>query len=106
MPTITFIEPNGLSHETDAPVGRSLMQVALDNLIESIAAECGGSCSCGTCHCYIDEPWLEDAGAPDEMEQALLEGLQELKPNSRLSCQVIVTDKMEGMIVRVPEQEY
>lgn len=106
MPSITFISHDGTEQQVDADNGTSLMQTALDNDVGGIAADCGGACSCGTCHCYIDEAWIEKAGTAGEIEQQILEFAIDPKPNSRLSCQVVVEDKLDGMVVHLPETQY
>lgn len=105
MPSVTYIQANGSSQEIDLTSGSNLMQGAVDNLIEGILAECGGSCSCATCHCYIDESWADKFDPPTEMETDLLGCVSELKSNSRLSCQVKVTDAHDGLIVHLPESQ-
>ena len=106
MPTVTYVEANGQSHEIDIASGVSLMQGAVDNMIDGIVAECGGCCVCCTCHCMIDPAWSEAAGIAAADESELLEMLDVREENSRLSCQVKVTSAMEGMIVRLPESQY
>lgn len=102
MPKITFIEPGGKEHVVDAPSGRSLMQAATEKLVPGIVGECGGSCSCGTCHAFIDAPWFARLPAATAQENSMLEGLLEVQTDSRLTCQVEVTDDLEGMVVRLP----
>ena len=106
MPVITFVEYNGNRHEVRAKSGHSLMQVAVDNMIGGIVAECGGSCSCGTCHCYIDPAWINLVGRAQGMEHDMLECVMVSKDNSRLSCQITVTDSLDGLIVELPESQY
>jgi 2Fe-2S ferredoxin len=106
MPLIKFINTNNEIREVSAETGSNLMQASLDNGIDEILGECGGSCSCATCHCYIDENWLSKTGKPDEIEQEMLECTLEPKENSRLSCQITITDEMDGLIVYVPEAQY
>src|ERR1700679_3052163 len=100
MPTIVFIEHNGDTREVQAEAGRSVMQAAVENAVPGIVADCSGSCSCGTCHGFIDPAWLTTIPAAGTAERALLEGLLELQENSRLTCQITVTDDIDGMIVR------
>lgn len=84
----------------------TLMQVALQNNVHGIDAECGGSCSCATCHVYVDAAFVERLPAPDEMEAELLEGVAARRElGSRLGCQVVLTPELEGVIVRVPERQ-
>ncbi|WP_019528254.1 2Fe-2S iron-sulfur cluster-binding protein [Dasania marina] len=103
MPTITYIEANGEGVNVEVPTGNTLMQGAVDNSVAGILAQCGGVCSCGTCHCYIDAQALSQFPAPDNTEKFLIKMTHNPLPNSRLSCQVIVTEAMEGLVVKLPE---
>ncbi len=106
MPTVTYIEANGQSHEVDVESGASLMQGAVDNMIEGIVAECGGACACATCHCYVDSSWADKIEPASEMENDLLSCVTEPKDNSRLSCQVKMTDALNGLVVHLPESQF
>lgn len=106
MPKVTFIEASGSSHEVDLSNGISLMQGAVDNMIDGIVAECGGSCSCATCHCYIDESWVDKVEAASDMERDLLDCVTEPKDNSRLSCQINISDALNGLVVHLPESQF
>lgn len=106
MPVVKFITPDGDTREVEVEVGTSLMQAAVDNGIDQIVAECGGSCSCATCHCYIDEAWMDKVGGPSDMEKDMLDCVLEPKETSRLSCQVTVTEELDGLVVRLPEAQY
>ena len=106
MPAITYIEFDGTEYHVDVAVGNSVMEGALNNMIDGIVAECGGSCVCCTCHCMIDSKWAETAGPATKDESELLEILDTREENSRLSCQVSVTAAMDGMVVRLPESQY
>ena len=106
MPTIVFIEHDGKEHDVQAEAGRSVMQAAVENAVPGIVADCGGSCSCGTCHGFIDPAWLARIPPAGTAESALLEGLLELKPNSRLTCQIAVTVDIDGMVVRLPKSQF
>jgi 2Fe-2S ferredoxin len=103
MPEITLIEYSGQDHIIDAEIGKSLMQNALDNLVPGIDADCGGACACGTCHCFVQDEWGETTGEADAMEEAMLGMRPDRAENSRLSCQIEVTENMDGMVVRLPE---
>lgn len=103
MAKITYIEFNGTPHEVDVPSGLSVMEGAIDNNIPGIEAECGGACSCATCHVYVDPAWAEATGRPEHLEQDMLECAMDLQENSRLSCQIEVSDELDGLIVRMPE---
>ncbi|HSW13277.1 MAG TPA: 2Fe-2S iron-sulfur cluster-binding protein [Solimonas sp.] len=102
MPKITFIQPGGASETVDAKPGQSVMEAATGSMIRGIVGECGGSCSCATCHVYVDEPWFSKLKPADEMEAGMLEGAVEPGPQSRLSCQIPVTEAIEGLTVRIP----
>ncbi len=106
MPLINYIEADGNHHKADVAVGESIMQGAVDNMIDSVLAECGGACACATCHCYVDDAWVEKVPAADSSEKDLLEAVVEPKENSRLSCQIFVTEEMEGFTVHLPESQY
>ncbi len=105
MPTITLIEFSGTEHTIEAEVGKSLMQNALDNAVPGIDADCGGACACGTCHCFVGESWGDFAGEADPMEESMLNMRPDREALSRLSCQIEVSDSMEGMVVRLPEYQ-
>lgn len=106
MPLINYIEANGNHYEADVAVGESVMQGAVDNMIDGILAECGGACACATCHCYVDEAWVSKIAAPEPQEQDMLEAVVEPKENSRLSCQIVVTEDMDGLTVHLPASQY
>jgi 2Fe-2S ferredoxin len=106
MPTIVFIEHNGDQHEVQAEAGGSLMRAAVDNAVPGIVADCGGSCSCGTCHGFVDPAWIAKIPPAAAAETALLEGLLEQQPNSRLTCQITVTADIDGIIVRLPKSQF
>lgn len=103
MPKVTFVEHDGTEHAVDAQVGQSLMNAAIDNLVPGIDADCGGECSCATCHVMVREEFMAKVGQPDEREEAMLDLNPERQPTSRLSCQIPVTDDLEGLVVDVPE---
>lgn len=106
MPQVTFVSHDGTVTEVQAEPGVSVMQAALDNGVDGIIAECGGACSCATCHCYVDEAWMAKVGEPSEIEKDMLECVLEPKENSRLSCQITVSDELDGIVVNVPESQY
>ena len=106
MVQITYVEHNGTEHVVDSQVGVSLMQAAIDNLVPGIDADCGGECSCATCHVMVNENWLEKVGLPGEMEEMMLELNPERQENSRLSCQVEVSEDLDGLRVTMPEFQF
>ncbi len=104
MPNITYIEPNGTAKTFDLPMGATLMEGAVQNGVQGIVAECGGSCMCATCHIYVEEEFVDLLPEMEEEEDEMLEGATaERKPNSRLGCQVRATNKLEGLVVRIPD---
>ena len=103
MGTIKFINHEGKQHVVELEDGKSLMQLAMDNGVQGIDADCGGECACGTCHVMVGKQWLSLVGSPNNEELQMLEMTPEKQANSRLSCQIKVTDAMDGMEVHVPE---
>ena len=106
MPTITYIEFNGTSHSIEVENGLSVMEGAVNNNVPGIDADCGGACACATCHVYVDDAWREKTGTASAMEESMLDFAQNVEPNSRLSCQIRVTDDLDGLIVRLPEDQH
>jgi len=102
MPKITFIEHDGTTHTVEAEVGSTVMETALRNDVSSIVAECGGGCACATCLVHVDEAWTQIVGPPSPEEDEMLDGAFEVKPTSRLACQIKVTDALDGLVVRTP----
>ena len=105
MTKITFVEHDGTEHVVDAANGGSVMEAAINNNVPGIDADCGGACACATCHVYVDDSWTETVGKPDVMEEDMLDFAFEPKPVSRLSCQIKMTDELDGLVVHVPEQQ-
>lgn len=103
MPKVIFNIPGEDSHELEVQVGESVMEAAVDDMVSGIIGECGGGCSCATCHVYVDEAWLGKLPPADEMEEMMLEGAVDPKSNSRLSCQIKMTEALDGLQVSVPE---
>lgn len=106
MVQIIYVEHDGTRHAVEAESGNSLMQIAVDNLIPGIDADCGGECSCATCHVMVQEDWIEKVGPPGEMEESMLDLNPERQSNSRLSCQVTASDELSGLIVSMPEFQF
>ena len=106
MPHITYIEFNGAEHTIEVKAGQSVMEGAVKNNIPGIDADCGGACACATCHVYVDDAWTDRTGKASVMEESMLDFAAELQPNSRLSCQIIVSDALDGLIVRMPEEQH
>lgn len=103
MGHITFVEHDGAEHQVDIVEGKSLMQIAMDNGVPGIDADCGGECACGTCHVIIDNSWKRAVGDAGDDELRMLEMTPERTESSRLSCQIQISDVMDGMIVHLPE---
>ncbi|MEO1065754.1 MAG: 2Fe-2S iron-sulfur cluster-binding protein [Pseudomonadota bacterium] len=105
MAKITFITHDGTKHEVEAEGGSTVMEAAIKNNVPGIEAECGGACACATCHVYVDEGWSEKTGTVEAMEEDMLDFAFDVRPNSRLSCQIRVSDELDGLVVNVPEQQ-
>jgi ferredoxin, 2Fe-2S len=106
MVKITYIEFDGPSHTVDVAIGASVMEGARDNNIPGIEADCGGACACSTCHVYVDPNWVERLPSMDEMEQDMLDFAYDPNPQrSRLTCQIKVSNALEGLVVQMPEKQ-
>jgi 2Fe-2S ferredoxin len=97
MAKITFIQPGGEAQTVEAEAGMTAMEAAKKNLVPGIEAECGGACSCATCHVYVDDAWREKVGPPAEMEEDMLDFAFDVRPTSRLSCQIKITESLDGL---------
>jgi len=106
MVKVVFIEHDGNSHEVNASAGESLMEAAVSNNVPGIDADCGGNCACATCHVFINPEWISKVGERREMESSMLEFSENLKPTSRLACQIEVSEELDGLIVELPEAQY
>ena len=106
MAKITYIDVKGTERTIEVANGLSVMEAAVKQNIPGIDADCGGACACATCHVYVDEAWREKAGAPSAMEESMLDFAENVEPNSRLSCQIKVTDDLDGLIVRTPASQH
>lgn len=105
MPKITYIEHNGTVHEVEGDAGSTVMETAIRNAVPGIEAECGGALACATCHVYVREDWFDKTGGPSEMEEDMLDFAYDVQPTSRLSCQIKVSDELDGLVVNVPERQ-
>ena len=105
MPKITYIEHNGKSHTIEVPNELSVMEGAIQNNISGIDADCGGACACATCHVYVDEKWFDKLSKKDDAEQDMLDVAFEPNKFSRLSCQITVTDELDGLVVKMPSKQ-
>jgi len=105
MAKITYIDQDGTKREVEAKPGQSIMEVAVANMIPGIDADCGGACACATCHVYVDDAWVEKLKAKDDMEDSMLDFAEDVRENSRLCCQILVTDELDGIVVTTPESQ-
>lgn len=105
MPKITFIDASGVAREVEAEVGATVMETAVRHAVPGIDAECGGACACATCHVYVEEEWQEAVGQPEPMEEDMLDFAFDVRPNSRLSCQIRVRPELDGLVVHTPARQ-
>lgn len=105
MPNLWFVQADGSRQCVPAVAGRSVMEAARAHGVAGIRAECGGECSCSTCHCYLDAAWQDRLPPPSDAEAGLVEFAWEPRPSSRLTCQLMVTDKLDGLILHVPAEQ-
>ncbi|MEM6650600.1 MAG: 2Fe-2S iron-sulfur cluster-binding protein [Pseudomonadota bacterium] len=103
MVKLTYIEHDGTSHEVDAETGLTVMEVAVKQGIPGIDADCGGACACATCHVHVDPAFTEKTGEPSSMEESMLDFASERDETSRLSCQIKISEELEGLIIRLPQ---
>ena len=106
MAKITYIEFDGTEHTVEVRNGLTVMEGAIKNNVPGIDADCGGACACATCHVYVDDAWREKTGKASAMEESMLDFAQNVQPNSRLSCQIKVSDALGGLVVRLPEDQH
>ena len=106
MAKITYIEFDGTEHPVEVRNGLSVMEGAIRNSVPGIDADCGGACACATCHVYVDEAWREKVGGPSAMEESMLDFAEGVEENSRLSCQIKVSDALDGLVVTMPESQH
>tara|TARA_B100000029_G_scaffold5955_1_gene6462 strand:+ start:711 stop:1031 length:321 start_codon:yes stop_codon:yes gene_type:complete len=106
MAKVTFIEFDKTEHTIDAENEMSLMEVAIQNGVPGIDADCGGACACATCHVYIDSNWIDKTGTAEQMEQDMLDFAFDVTDQSRLSCQIKVSDDLDGLVVNLPEKQF
>ncbi|GLK57536.1 2Fe-2S ferredoxin [Methylopila capsulata] len=105
MAQITFTDHDGGERTVEAREGQTVMEVAIANDVPGIEAECGGGCSCATCHVYVDEAWSEVVGGPTPMEEDMLDFAFDVRPSSRLSCQIKITSALDGLKVTTPQRQ-
>jgi 2Fe-2S ferredoxin len=105
MTKLSYITFDGARFDVEAENGSTVMENAIRNAVPGIEAECGGACACATCHVYVDEAWTAIVGEPEAMEEDMLDFAFDVRPNSRLSCQIKVRDDLDGLVVEVPERQ-
>ncbi|RZL77800.1 MAG: 2Fe-2S iron-sulfur cluster binding domain-containing protein [Rhodococcus sp. (in: high G+C Gram-positive bacteria)] len=106
MPTVTYVHPDGTKHELEVPTGKRVMQAAIGAGIDGIVAECGGQAMCATCHVYVESPWADKFPSISEEEDEMLDDTVSPRTDaSRLSCQLVVSDDVDGLIVQLPEEQ-
>lgn len=106
MPLIFYVTHTGDMYEAEVPIGNSVMQGAVENMIDGILGECGGVMSCATCHCYVDDKWKEKVGPASPEELAMIEATGKQEVNSRLSCQINVSEALNNLVVHLPDSQY
>lgn len=106
MAKIIYVDHEGTERAIEATNGESVMEVAIKNSIPGIDADCGGACACATCHVYVDQAFMDKVGEADDMEQSMLDFAENVQANSRLSCQISVTDALDGLKVTTPESQH
>ncbi|WBQ15831.1 2Fe-2S iron-sulfur cluster-binding protein [Sphingobium yanoikuyae] len=107
MATVLFVEASGAEHRIDVPTGENLMRAALNEGLDGMVGECGGGLACATCHCYVEEGWADRLPAPAQTELDMLEcTASERRPSSRLGCQIVVSDALDGLVVHLPAAQY
>ncbi|MBV9153692.1 MAG: 2Fe-2S iron-sulfur cluster binding domain-containing protein [Alphaproteobacteria bacterium] len=105
MVKITYIDSEGTARTVEAEIGATVMETAIKNSIPGIEAECGGACACSTCHVYVEADWTAKTGEPSPMEEDMLDFAFDVRPTSRLSCQLKVREEFDGLVVRTPERQ-
>ena len=106
MPTIIYIDHEGNERPIEGKNGETIMETAIKNSVPGIDADCGGACACATCHVYVDEAFMEKVGQPEDMEQSMLDFAENVQTNSRLSCQIQISDDLDGIKVTTPESQH
>lgn len=105
MPTLIIIEHSGKEHRIDCPTGQSVMQAALTHAVPGILADCGGACSCATCHGYVDPQWVERVPPATDGERDMIECALDVQDNSRLTCQIVMQPELDGLVVHLPKSQ-
>lgn len=106
MGKVTYIQPDGTKNQVELENGATVMEGAVQNGVAGIDADCGGACACATCHVYIDSAWTDKTGKPNDMEEGMLDFASEVKDESRLSCQITMSDDIDGIVVYLPQKQF
>lgn len=106
MPKITYVDSSGTERTVEGKNGMTVMETAIKHNVPGIDADCGGACACATCHVYVDPAFAEKVGKPSAMEQSMLDFAENVKENSRLSCQIKIRDDLDGLRVTTPESQH
>lgn len=108
MPKVVYVESNGTEHTLDLCSGTTARDGAVNNGVPGIDGDCGGLCACATCHVYVEAPWMDQVGryAEDELEGQLLQFAEDVRENSRLACQIVVTEELDGLVLRIPADQH
>ena len=106
MVKITFVQEDGTRQVVEAAPGLTVMEAAKSEDVPGIDAECGGACACATCHVYVEPEWVEAVGKPSEMEEDMLDFAFDVREESRLSCQIRISEKLDGLVVKVPSKQF
>ncbi|CAN7505522.1 2Fe-2S iron-sulfur cluster-binding protein [Phenylobacterium sp. LjRoot219] len=106
MAKITYIQFDGSESVVDVKPGLTVMEGAVKNNVRGIDADCGGACACATCHVFVDEAWVGKVGDKSAMEESMLDFAENVQDNSRLSCQIKITEELDGLVVRLPESQH
>ena len=106
MAKIIYVDHEGTERVVEATNGESVMEAAIKNSIPGIDADCGGACACATCHVYVEDGFMDKVGTPEDMEQSMLDFAENVQANSRLSCQISVSDELDGLKVTTPESQH
>ena len=105
MAKLTYIANDGTQFDVEAENGSTVMENAIRHAVPGIEAECGGACACATCHVYVDEAFMSLVGDPQPMEEDMLDFAYDVRPNSRLSCQIRVREDIDGLVVTTPDKQ-
>ncbi|MEM7663325.1 MAG: 2Fe-2S iron-sulfur cluster-binding protein [Pseudomonadota bacterium] len=106
MAKVVYIDHEGTERTVEVANGETVMEAAVKNAIPGIDGDCGGACACATCHVYVDEKFLSETGEPEAMEQSMLDFAENVQENSRLCCQISMSDKLDGIRVTTPESQH